>query len=99
MSRKLNGTRHEENKIDVRLIDSGGDWDRRNRLKAYNGIYLLSIRSFSPAADLLLDVLSTFTSTELMDFEDVVMYAVLAGTISLSRVDLKTKVPPQRQLD
>jgi len=78
-----------------RLIDSGGDWDRRNRLKAYNGIYLLSIRSFSPAADLLLDVLSTFTSTELMEFEDVVMYAVLAGTISLSRVDLKTKVLPK----
>ena len=76
-----------------RLIDSGGDWDRRNRLKAYHGIYLLSIRSFAPAADLLLDVLSTFTSTELMEFEDVVMYATLAGSISLSRVDLKTKVP------
>ena len=76
-----------------RLIDSGGDWDRRNRLKAYNGIYLLSIRSFAPAADLLLDVLSTFTSTELMEFEDVVMYAVIAGSISLSRVDLKSKVP------
>ena len=75
-----------------RLIDSGGDWDRRNRLKAYQGIYLLSIRSFAPAAELLLDVLSTFTSTELMEFEDVVMYAVLAGSISLSRVDLKTKV-------
>ena len=75
-----------------RLIDSGGDWDRRNRLKAYNGIYLLSIRSFAPAADLLLDVLSTFTSTELMEFEDVVMYAVITGSISLSRVDLKSKV-------
>src|SRR5262245_48974962 len=75
-----------------RLIDSGGDWDRRNRLKAYQGIYLLSIRSFVPAAELLLDVLSTFTSTELMSFEDVVMYAVLAGSISLPRVDLKTKV-------
>ena len=76
-----------------RLIDSGGDWDRRNRLKAYNGIYLLSIRSFAPAADLLLDVLSTFTSTELMEFEDVVIYAVITGSISLSRVDLKSKVP------
>jgi 26S proteasome regulatory subunit N7 len=75
-----------------RLIDAGGDWDRRNRLKAYNGIYLISIRSFAPAADLLLDVLSTFTSTELMPFEDVVKYAVIAGTISLARVDLKTKV-------
>ena len=92
MSRKLNGIQFTVFLIDVRLIDSGGDWDRRNRLKAYHGIYLLSIRSFAPAADLLLDVLSTFTSTELMDFEDVVMYAVLAGSISLSRVDLKTKV-------
>jgi len=27
-----------------------------------------------------------------MDFEEVVKYAVLAGTISLARVDLKTKV-------
>jgi 26S proteasome regulatory subunit N7 len=91
MSKRHNGI--SLGRVDVRLIDSGGDWDRRNRLKAYQGIYLLSIRSFAPAADLLLDVLSTFTSTELMEFEDVVMYAVLAGSISLSRVDLKTKVP------
>ena len=81
-----------ERELTIRLIDSGGDWDRRNRLKAYQGIYLLSIRSFAPAADLLLDVLSTFTSTELMEFEEVVMYAALAGSISLARVDLKDKV-------
>jgi 26S proteasome regulatory subunit N7 len=101
MSRKLNGRKALNWTLtESRLIDSGGDWDRRNRLKAYNGIYLLSIRSFAPAAELLLDVLSTFTSTELMEFEDVVMYAVLAGTISLSRVDLKEKVvQPKTLLD
>lgn len=92
MSRKPSGNFVAGFELTRRLIDSGGDWDRRNRLKAYQGIYLLSIRSFAPAADLLLDVLSTFTSTELMEFEDVVKYAVLAGSISLSRVDLKNKV-------
>src|SRR5579862_8729356 len=91
MLKRLNGSCTQYN-ADKRLIDSGGDWDRRNRLKAYQGIYLLSIRSFAPAAELLLDVLSTFTSTELMDFDDIVMYAVITGSISLSRVDLKTKV-------
>jgi len=31
-------------------------------------------------------------STELMEYKDFVKYAVLAGAISLSRVDLKKKV-------
>ncbi|KAF8434472.1 26S proteasome subunit RPN7-domain-containing protein [Terfezia claveryi] len=74
------------------LIESGGDWDRRNRLKAYQGLHLLSIRSFSVAAPLLLDSLSTFTSTELCTYEALVLYAVLAGTLSLKRVDFKHRV-------
>jgi len=74
------------------LIESGGDWDRRNRLKAYNGLHLLSIRQYSLAAPLLLDSLSTFTSTELCTYEALVLYAVLAGTLSLKRVDFKRRV-------
>ncbi|RHZ81159.1 hypothetical protein Glove_123g34 [Diversispora epigaea] len=74
------------------LIEEGGDWDRRNRLKVYEGIYRLSIRDFKTAANLFLDTLSTFMSTELMDYKDFVKYAVLAGAISLNRVDLKKKV-------
>ncbi|KAI9743725.1 MAG: 26S proteasome non-ATPase regulatory subunit 6, partial [Chaenotheca gracillima] len=50
------------------LVDSGGDWDRRNRLKAYQGLYLLTIRSYNLAAPLLLDSLSTFTSYELCSY-------------------------------
>ena len=34
------------------LVESGGDWDRRNRLKAYKGLHLLTIRSYSLAAPL-----------------------------------------------
>lgn len=74
------------------LVESGGDWDRRNRLKAYKGLHLLTIRSYSLAAPLLLDSLSTFTSYELCSYSSLVIYAVLAGSLSLKRVDFKAKV-------
>jgi len=74
------------------LIEEGGDWDRRNRLKVYEGYYLLSIRDFKTAAELLLSTLSTFTSTELMQYKDFVKYTVIASVFSLSRVDMKKKV-------
>jgi 26S proteasome regulatory subunit N7 len=38
-----------------RLIDQGGDWDRRNRLKVYRGVHLCSIRQFASGGELLLD--------------------------------------------
>lgn len=74
------------------LVESGGDWDRRNRLKAYQGLHLLTIRSYALAAPLLLDSLSTFTSYELCTYSSLVIYAVLAGTVSLKRVEFKSKV-------
>lgn len=74
------------------LIESGGDWDRRNRLKAYEGLYLLSIRNFQTGAQLLLDTLSTFTATELIDYDDFVKLVVVAGTLTLERKELKKKV-------
>jgi len=74
------------------LVDSGGDWDRRNRLKAYTGLYFLTARSYNLAAPLLLDSLSTFTSYELCSYSSLVVYSVLAGSVSLKRVDFKSKV-------
>ncbi|KOS17373.1 putative 26S proteasome regulatory subunit rpn7 [Escovopsis weberi] len=74
------------------LVDTGGDWDRRNRLKAYEGLHLLTVRSYSAAAPLLLDSLSTFTSYELCTYSNLVVYSVLAGSVSLKRVDFKSKV-------
>lgn len=74
------------------LVESGGDWDRRNRLKAYEGLHLLTVRSYAAAAPLLLDSLSTFTSYELCTYSSLVVYSVLAGSVSLKRVDFKSKV-------
>jgi 26S proteasome regulatory subunit N7 len=76
----------------VSLIEEGGDWDRRNRLKVYEGIYLMSIRNFKQAADLFLDSLSTFTCTELMSFQKFIKYTVLMSAIALDRPTVKERV-------
>ncbi|KAI0050855.1 PCI-domain-containing protein [Auriscalpium vulgare] len=74
------------------LIDQGGDWDRRNRLKVYRGLHLLSIRQFKRAGELFIDALSTFTATELLPYNDFVALTVISGTLTLTRVDLKKKI-------
>lgn len=76
----------------AQLSEKGGDWERRNRFKAYNGIYMLATRNFAEAAKLLIDSLATFTSTELCSYEEIAQYAIVAGVLSLERVDLKNKI-------
>lgn len=49
-------------------------------------------RQFQRATPLLLDSLSTFTATELLPYEKLVLYAVVAGTLTLGRVEMKKKV-------
>ncbi|KAI0958093.1 hypothetical protein AcW1_006270 [Taiwanofungus camphoratus] len=74
------------------LVEQGGDWDRRNRLKVYRGVHLLSIRQFKRGGELLLDALSTFTATELISNNDFVAYTIIANVLTLKRVDLKKKL-------
>ncbi|KAK2723111.1 hypothetical protein QYM36_003336 [Artemia franciscana] len=74
------------------LIEEGGDWDRRNRLKVYNGLYCISIRDFKKAANLFLDTVSTFTSYELMDYQVFIKYTVYAAMVALPRNELRDKV-------
>lgn len=74
------------------LISKGGDWERRNRYKTYNGMYLMATRNFTEASKLLIDSLATFTSTELCSYSQVAFYALVCGVLSLDRVDLKQKI-------
>lgn len=68
------------------------DWDRKNRLKAYEALYNMSIRNFKKAASLLLETLATFSALELIDFETFIFYTVITNVFSLDRVTLKKKV-------
>lgn len=74
------------------LIEEGGDWDRRNRLKVYQGLYCMAVRNFKEAADLFLDTTSTFTCYELCDYKTFVGYTVISSILALPRVELRTKV-------
>lgn len=75
-----------------RLNDKGGDWDRRNRLKVYEGVAALAARDFAGAAALLLDSVATFTAHEVASYDGFVFLAVLAALKTLDRVALKRRV-------
>jgi 26S proteasome regulatory subunit N7 len=74
------------------LFEEGGDWERKNRLKVYEGLYCMSTRNFKKAAELFLDSISTFTTYELFPYDNFIFYTVLTSIISLDRVSLKQKV-------
>ncbi|KAK9817917.1 hypothetical protein WJX72_004298 [[Myrmecia] bisecta] len=74
------------------LCSEGGDWERKNRLKVYESLYLLATRDFKHAAELFLDSIATFTTTELFSYETSIFYTVVTALITLDRVALKSKV-------
>jgi len=74
------------------LMEEGGDWDRKNRLKVYQGLYCMSVRDFKQAADLFLDTISTFTCYELCDYKTFIGYTVISAMLALPRVELRSKV-------
>jgi 26S proteasome regulatory subunit N7 len=74
------------------LIKEGGDWERKNRLKVYEGLNLCLRRNFVAAAQLFISTLSTFTATELMEYGDFVYRTVILAVLSLSRADFGSKI-------
>jgi 26S proteasome regulatory subunit N7 len=73
-------------------LEEGGDWDRKNRLKVYEGIHLMRSRNFKAASALFLDSLATFTAMELVSFEEFALLTCITGMLALDRVTLKTKL-------
>merc|ERR1711998_269219 len=72
--------------------DKGGDWEHRNRLKVYEGLFRMTTRDFKFASGKFLETLATFTATELISFKDYVFYTVITSMISQDRKTLKEKV-------
>ncbi|CAL1397874.1 unnamed protein product [Linum trigynum] len=74
------------------LFEEGGDWERKNRLKVYEGLICMSTRNFEKAANLFLDSVSTLTSYEILPYDTFIFYNVVTSIIALDRVSLKQKV-------
>jgi len=73
-------------------LSKGGDWERRNKLQVYEGIYLMNSRSWKDAATLFLKVMPTFTAVELVEFKDFVFYTVILTMVSLDRPTIREKL-------
>ncbi|KAF4672826.1 26S proteasome non-ATPase regulatory subunit 6, partial [Perkinsus chesapeaki] len=73
-------------------LSKGGDWERRNKLKVYDGLYQVMIRDFEAAAGQFLSALQTFTATELMPFDDYIFYTVITSMVATDRKTVISQV-------
>ncbi|KAK1442611.1 26S protesome subunit 6 [Babesia gibsoni] len=73
-------------------IENRGDWEMRNRLHIYEALQLIICRKFKAAAELMLSSLSTFTATELITLDELVLYSIVLSLITMDRKTILTKV-------
>lgn len=75
-----------------KMFEEGGDWERKNRFKAYEAVFLMMIRQFKAAALNFLEILATFNSPELFSYQDFIKYTVITSLVSLDRAAIRSKV-------
>ncbi|XP_051912333.1 26S proteasome non-ATPase regulatory subunit 6-like [Hippocampus zosterae] len=54
------------------LLEKGGDWERRNRLKIYESLEKLLVRDLKQACKLILEAIPTFNSSDIIQFDKLV---------------------------
>lgn len=74
------------------LVEDGADWDKKNKLKIFEGVYLMLIRDFEKAAVLFLSSVATFTCVELMEYKQCIFYAVTMGLVTQDRKTIKKDI-------
>merc|ERR1712167_56231 len=75
-----------------KLVDDGADWDKKNKLKIFEGVYCMLTRDFKKASDLFVSSIATFTAIELIDFKDFIFYAVVLGLLTQDRKKIKKDI-------
>ena len=74
------------------LVVDGADWDKKNKLKVFEGCYCMLIRDFKKASELLMSSIPTFTCVELLDYKKFIFYAVLMSLLTQNRKTLKKEI-------
>jgi 26S proteasome regulatory subunit N7 len=64
------------------LVTDGADWDKKNKLKIFEGVYFILIRDFANAAKNFMSSTATFTCVELMDYKQFAFYTVVTATMT-----------------
>jgi 26S proteasome regulatory subunit N7 len=75
-----------------KLVEDGADWDKKNKLKIFEGVYCMMIRDFKKASDLFVSSIATFTALEVMSFTEFVFYAVVLGLLTQDRKTIKKEI-------
>lgn len=73
-------------------LEAATDWDQKNRLKFFKGLWAVSERNLNDAARFLVEALPTFEETGCIPYKELVKYAVITASVSFDRPSLKTKV-------
>ena len=73
-------------------MEDGADWDKKNKLKIFEGVYCMMIRDFKKASDLFVNSIATFTAVEVMDFKDFVFYTVILALLTQDRKCIKKEI-------
>ncbi len=76
----------------AKVIEKGGDWDRRNRLKAYQAMSYLCSRDLKSASTLLVEGIATFSCVELCEYSEFIMYAIVTNLLYLKRTEMKKSI-------
>ncbi|GMI22960.1 hypothetical protein TeGR_g2300, partial [Tetraparma gracilis] len=71
------------------LLQTGGDWDKRNRVKVYKSLSLALTRDYADAAPLLLSCVKTFSCEECVGYEHFVKLTVVLNMLGLTRPEIK----------
>lgn len=74
------------------LIEDGADWDKKNKLKIFEGVYCMIIQDFKRAATLFVSSIATFTCAELLDYKQFIFYAVVMALVTQDRKTLKKEI-------
>ena len=74
------------------LKEEGADWEKKNRLKIYEGLNFVLNKNFKDAGKNFIDALMTFTSYELFDFKTFVFYTAITNIITVDRKTLKERI-------
>lgn len=73
-------------------LDSVTDWDQKNRLKFFKGLWAVAERDLEASAIFLVEALPTFEENGCLPYGDLVKYAVITASVTFDRPLLKSKV-------
>ena len=74
------------------LVEEGADWDKKNKLKIFEGVYCMLTRDLKKASELFLSNIATFTCVELLDYKEFIFYTVILGLLTQSRKTIREEI-------